>query len=361
MQVKEFPFYIKVTTIMLGLTLATYILVNLGDILIPLAFAAIIAILLNPLVNRLSKTRMGKIPAILLSMLLAILVVVAVFYFLSSQISGFAENLPALKVKFSNFLVTVQSWIQQKTGFSISKQLKLIDQAADNSKSLIGGTLNTVIGTVSVLLLLPVYVFLFLFYKSLLLNFFYKVFAEENADKVAEILGQTKIAVQSYMVGLLMEAAIVGILNSTALLIIGVKYAVLLGLLGAILNMLPYIGGIIAIALPVLMATITSEGYILQLWIIIAYMVIQFIDNNFLVPYIVSSKVRINALISIIAVLLGGALWGVAGMFLSIPFVGILKIIFDRVDGLEPWGELLGDEIPTTRRAISFRRNKPKV
>jgi predicted PurR-regulated permease PerM len=121
---------------------------------------------------------------------------------------------------------------------------------------------------------------------------------------------------------------------------------------------LPYIGGLIAIALPILIATVTSDGYLTQLWIIIAYLIIQFVDNNFLVPYIVSSKVKINALISILAVLMGGALWGVAGMFLSIPLVGILKIIFDRVEGMQPWGELLGDEIPTSHKFMSFRKKK---
>src|SRR5437660_2721024 len=100
------------------------------------------------------------------------------------------------------------------------------------------------------------------------------------------------------MVGLLLEAIIVAILNSTALLILDVDYAILLGVIGAILNMLPYIGGIIAIALPVLMATITKDGYNTQLGIVVAYIIIQFIDNNILVPRIVSSKVQINALIS---------------------------------------------------------------
>lgn len=358
MQIKELPFYVKVTIILFGLILATYILINLGDILTPLAFAVIIAILLNPLVNELGSYKLGKVPSIIVAMLLAILVVGGILYFLSSQIAGFGENLPALKAKFSSLLANLQNWLQQKFGLSIEKQLTLIDEAANSNKALIGGTLNTVLGTLGVLLLLPVYVFLFLFYKTLILNFFYKVFAEENAAKVSEILGQTKIAIQSYMVGLLIEAAIVAVLNSTALLIIGVKYAFLLGVIGAILNMLPYIGGLIAIALPLLMATVTSAGYSMQLWIVIAYLTIQFVDNNFLVPYIVSSKVKINALISIVAVLLGAALWGVAGMFLSIPLVGILKIIFDRVDGMQPWGELLGDEVPTAFKSISFRKKK---
>jgi predicted PurR-regulated permease PerM len=358
MQVKELPFYAKVTIILFGLILATYILKNLGDILTPLAFAVIIAILLNPLVNRLGTYKVGKIPSIFLAMLLAILVIAGIFYFLSSQIIGFGENLPALKAKFSSLLASLQSWLQQKFGLSIAKQTQMIKEAANNSKALIGGTLNTVLGTLGVILLLPVYVFLFLYYKTLILNFLFKVYAEENAAKVSEILGQTKIAIQSYMVGLLMEAAIVAAMNSTALLIIGVKYAFLLGVIGAILNMLPYIGGLIAIALPILMATVTSEGYTMQLWIVAAYLAIQFIDNNILVPRIVSSKVKINALFSIVAVLLGGALWGVAGMFLSIPTVGILKIIFDRVDSMQPWGELLGDEVPTNYKAFSFRKKK---
>ena len=205
------------------------------------------------------------------------------------------------------------------------------------------------------------YVFLILFYKKLILNFLYEAFAEENSKQVADILTQTKSAIQSYMVGLLIEALIVAALNSTALLILGVKYAILLGVLGAILNMLPYIGGIIAIALPILIATVTKEGYSTQLGIIIAYIIIQFIDNNFLIPKIVSSKVQINALISIVIVLLGGALWGVAGMFLSIPFVAILKIICDRVEGLRPWGKLLGDEIPTKHMGQIWGRRKSRA
>jgi predicted PurR-regulated permease PerM len=113
---------------------------------------------------------------------------------------------------------------------------------------------------------------------------------------------------------------------------------------------IPFIGGIIAVLLPLAIATITKNGFGTQIGIIIAYLVIQFIDNHFLMPYIVSSKVKINALISIIIVLLGGAVWGIPGMFLSIPFMGILKIIFDRIPELKPWGKLLGYEVPTRHK-----------
>jgi predicted PurR-regulated permease PerM len=317
---------------------------------VPFAFAMIFAILLNPLVTKFRKAGLGNVLSIIVAMLIAIIVFAAIMYFLSSQIAGFAESFPALKDKFSLLLNQLKNWVQQSFGISIAKQVELLNEAVNSSKGFVGQTVGTALGILMVVFILPVYIFLLLFYKPLILNFLFEVFAEENSKQVSEVLGQTKYAIQSYMVGLLIEALIVAILNSTALLILGVKYAILLGVLGAILNMLPYIGGIIAIALPILIATVTKEGYSTQLGILIAYIIIQFIDNNFLIPKIVSSKVQINALISIVIVLLGGALWGVAGMFLSIPFVAILKIIFDRVEGLKPWGKLLGDEVPTRHK-----------
>ncbi len=361
MRNSQYPFYIKSTVILFGLVLITYILINMRDILLPLSFALIISILLNPLVNKLRKRKVPHILAIVVSILLAAMIIWMIFYFLSTQLAGFSDQFPALQKKLSDLLLQVKQWVQQSFGITVEKQVQLINEALNSSKGMVGQTLGTALGILSVLLLIPVYLFLFLFYKELILNFLYQVFARKDSEQVADILGQSKVAVQSYMVGLLLEALIVAALNSAALLILGVKYAILLGVLGAILNILPYIGGLIAIALPLLMATVTTNGFSTQLGIIIAYLIIQFIDNNFLVPRIVSSKVQINALISILAVLAGGALWGVAGMFLSIPVTGILKIIFDRVEELKPWGKLLGDETPTKRRSITFKRAKPSV
>ena len=162
------------------------------------------------------------------------------------------------------------------------------------------------------------------------------------------------------MVGLLLEALVVAVMNSVALLLLGVDYAILLGVIGALLNMLPYIGGIVAIALPVIIASVTKDGFSTQLGILGAYSLIQFIDNNFLVPFLVSSRVKINALVSVVVVLLGGALWGVAGMFLSIPFVAILKIIFDRLPEMRPWGKLLGDEVPTRHKGEIWRLRRKR-
>jgi predicted PurR-regulated permease PerM len=359
---KEYPFYIKSTVILFGLILLTYTLLNLRDILVPLAFAVIIGILLNPIVNRLQSKRIPKMVAIILAMLAALILITGIAFFLSTQIAQFSDTIPLLTKKSAELMAQLQTWLNQAFGISIQKQVQLINDALNGSKTLVGQTLGTAFGILGVVFLIPVYVFLFLWYKGLILNFLYEVFAEENSRKVADILSETKFAIQSYMVGLLIEAGIVAVLNSTALLILGVQYAILLGIIGALLNMIPYIGGLIAILLPILIATVTKDGYSTQLGILGAYALIQFIDNNFLVPNIVSSKVQINALVSILIVLLGGALWGVAGMFLSIPIIAIVKIIFDRVDDLKPWGKLLGDEIQTKKENRFFKvKNKPET
>lgn len=363
METKKYPFYLKSTTILFGLVLVVYVLVNLRDIFSPLAFAILFSILLNPLVGWLQRKKVGRIGAIIISMLVAIILVVGIVYFLSSQIAGFGENLPLLKQKFIELLMQSQTWLQSKFGIKIGNPIELLKKAMDNSQAMLGKTVGSALGTLAVVFLLPVYIFMILFYKPLILSFLYEVFAEANSRQVSDILTQTKTAIQSYMVGLLIEALIVAILNSVALLILGVKYAILLGVIGAILNMIPYIGGIVAILLPILIATVTKDGFSTQLGIIIAYAIIQFVDNNILVPRIVSSKVKINALVSILIVLLGNAMWGVPGMFLSIPTVAILKIIFDRVDGLKPWGRLLGDDVPTRHLGQRWakRNKKPSV
>lgn len=343
---QTYPFYIKAPLVIIGIYLFFYILFLLQDILVPFAFAGLIAVLLNPVYNRLQKWKVNKILAISLTILLAILVLTALLLFLSSQVVQFGDMLPQLKQKTLSLLQDLQAWLSGRFGISAQKQVDMLNEAMNSSKAYIGSTLNTVFGMISFFVLIPLYVFLLLLYKPLILNFIYEVFDEDNQEQVAEILQETKAAVQSYIVGLMIETTIIAVLNSVALLALGVKYAILLGVIGAILNLVPYIGGVIAILLPVLMSFVTKDGLTTPVLIVAAYSVIQFLDNNVIVPRVVSSKVSVNALISIVVVLMGGALWGVSGMFLSIPFIAVLKIIFDRIEELKPWGKLLGDKMP---------------
>jgi predicted PurR-regulated permease PerM len=355
---KKYPFYVRSTIILFGLILFSYALANLRDILIPFSIALFLAILLNPLVDRLELLKLPHVPSILIALLVATVVIVGVWYFLGTQMMHFTSQLPALEKKTEDLVSRLQQWLARK--IPMEKQNQYIAEAKAGIKPLIGRTLGTVVGTLTTAFLLPVYTFLLLYYKTLILNFIYEVFAKENEGEVRTVLRQVRGAIQSYMYGLLIEGLIVAGMNTAALFILGIPYAILLGALGAILNMLPFIGGILAALLPIIVATIVKEGFSTQIWVGISYILIQFIDNHILIPYIVSAKVKINALISIVVVLLGGAVWGLSGMFLSIPFIGVLKIIFDRIPELKPWGRLLGDETPARLVGIRGRVNRRK-
>ena len=348
---KRYPFYIRSTVILFGLILLVYVLFNLGSILIPLAFALMLAILLNPITDFLEKkAHLPHVAAISLSILIAILFFAGVGFLLYMQVMRFSDQIPAFEKKLAEMGVRAQAAISEHLGITIQKQQQYIAEGKTALKPILASTAGTLLGVLSAAILLPVYVFLLLYYKQLLQNFLFEVFSEENEQDISKVLTQTKGAIQNYMVGLLLEATAVAILNSVALLILGINYAILLGVIGALLNILPFVGGILAVILPLLIATLTKDGIHTQVAVIIAYIIIQFVDNHFLIPYIVSSKVRINALVSIVIVLMGGALWGIPGMFLSIPFIGVLKIIFDRLPDLKPWGKLLGTEVSTRRK-----------
>ena len=357
---KQYPFYFKSTVVIFGLVLICYSLGNLKEILAPICFALIVSILLNSLVNKLQRRGVKKVLAIIIALVLGFIIVGGVLYFISAQLMNFGENLPVLKIKFNEHLAELQRWVAAHLKIPVVKQQKMTSDALNSSQSLFGSALGGALSTLGFVFLVPIYVFLLLYYKTLILNFFHEVFAEENSGNLSAVLTETKSAIRSYMVGLLLEALVVAFMNSVALLLLGVDYAILLGVVGALLNMLPYIGGIVAIALPMIIASVTHDGFSTQLGVLGAYGLIQFIDNNFLVPFLVSSRVKINALVSIVVVLLGGALWGIAGMFLSIPFIAVLKIIFDRLPEMRPWGKLLGTEVPTRHKGEIWRLRRKR-
>jgi predicted PurR-regulated permease PerM len=349
--VDDYPFYIKYPSILLSIMLTIIVAIYGRDILLPFAFALLLSMLLDPVRTFFVRYKIPNVLSILLSIILAIAILTLLFYFLSSQIAVFADAIPNIKQKLLQLVNQLQQWFEATFHVSTTKQMDLLRKGGSNllqnGGAVIGQTLSAVTGVIIVFTLLPVYIFLLMYYKPLLLRFIIDVFSsgKENSS-IKKILNSVKLVIRSYIVGLLMEASIVATLNCIGLLILGIDYALLLGVLGALLNMIPYIGGIIAIALPVLIALATKPGLIYPVAVVGVYLLIQFIDNNLLVPRIVASKVRINALISIVTVLIGGALWGVAGMFLSIPFIAIFKIIFDNVESLKPYGMLLGDELP---------------
>ena len=358
----KLPFYAKFALIAIGIFAFIFTLYVGQTIILPLLYSAVIAILLNPLVNYLVSKKINRAAAIGIAVLVTIIVTAALFYFISIQFSMFSETYPQLKEKFSETSTKVIQWTSQRFNIKESKINEWIEntknESVNNMGGAIGQTVNTLTSVLIILFLLPVYIAMILYYKPLLLEFIRKIFPNDHHSTVQDILINSKTIIQTYLSGLLLEAAIVATLNSSGLLILGINYAIILGITGAILNIIPYIGGVVAIALPMIIALVTKDSYTPALLVFGLYMLIQFIDNNFIIPYIVASKVKINALMSVIVVLVGAALWGVPGMFLSIPLTAIVKVIFDNIEPLKPWGFLLGNIVPTTKMKFDFIKKK---
>ncbi len=351
------PHYHQFSLSLLSLAIITLAIYMGQEILVPLAMAGLLAVVLRPIERWLVDRGMHKVIAITLAVLLAIIVLTGVGFLLSVQLSDFADDIPKLRENLAELYTKVRRWVRSEYHVSYREQDKYIQKAQAQTMEGLQGTdaINVITGPLGTLILLPIYVFLLLYYRSMLLHFLVVLFPQRYADQVRDILGEVKVVVQSYMVGLLIETAVVAALNSVGLMLLGVQYAMLLGIMAALLNLVPYIGGLVATFLTVLVTVSYQPDVSVLLGVVGIFLFVQFLDNNFLVPFIVASKVRINALISIVGVLVGGALAGVSGMFLSIPAIAILKVIFDRVESLRAWGVLLGDQTPEQEGSKLFR------
>lgn len=352
MNTMKLPFYAKLPLLLIGLFLLVAILYIGGDIIVPILFSTIIAIVLSPAVDFLERHKINRVVSIFLVVITLLLIALLLLILIASRLSDFLETFPVMMDKFAIMIDNSVNWLSQH--FQIrTRNIKVFIEDAkseivSNGKRQLGATIASMGSVLVSMVLIPVYVIMIMYYRPLLLDFLKRVFGKNNEQDVIEILGSSKHIIQSYLIGLLLEAAIMAVLNTVGLFSLGIKYAIVLGIIGALLNMIPYLGGIIAVTLFAVVALVTKESSIYALYIVLIYTVIQFIDNNLIVPKLIGSKVKINALMSIIAVIIGGALWGIAGMFLSLPLIAIIKVIFDRIEVLKPWGFLLGDTMPST-------------
>jgi predicted PurR-regulated permease PerM len=260
----QFPFYAKFALVSIGAFAFGYTLYIGQHIILPLIYATILAILLNPLVNFLVLKKMNKILSIFIAVVLTILIVLCFIYFISTQLTILSDTFPLLKEKFYEASKHTIRWTSENFNINMSNINKWIQETENDAINNLGGAIGQTISTLSSILimvvLLPVYLFMILYYKDLLLEFIRRLFKAEQHIQVFEILNNSKGIIQSYLIGLLVEAAIVAALNSLGLLIIGIEYAIILGITGALLNVIPYIGGVIAIALPMIIAIVTKDS-----------------------------------------------------------------------------------------------------
>lgn len=357
------PYYIKISFILLALFLLCYGLFYGQGIILPLAFAFLFSILLRPLEVFMMRCRVPKAAAILLSIFFAVLLVYGIIDFVSRQVASFMSDIPAIERNMNSLWREIKQWTYHTFGIAYKQQDKMLESAKSETINNLGtaGTVNLITASVLTMTLIPIYVFLLMYYRPMLLQFLVDLFHEKHNERVREVIREIKNVIQHFVVGLMIETGIVALLNSIGLLVLGAPYAALLGILGALLNMIPYIGGIVQLIFSALVIYSNTASFPLLIWSSAVLLVVQFIDNNILVPRIIGTKVQLNSLISIIGVLIGGALCGIGGMFLSLPALAICKVIFDRVDDLKPWGRLFGTEDEPNKSYLRLPRRKRKL
>ena len=346
----DLPITVKRSIELLGLVLIGYLIVIGKNVIMPIAMAFFITIVLLPVYHFFRNRKISEGLSIFLSIFFLIILIGLIGWFFSSQITSLISDFPEIKKNVTKHLNSLSAWINTKTNFSTKEQLDLINEQSNKLLNYAGNLLSGAAGSVSSTLIfvgiLPIYIYLLLYYKNVLLRFIFLWFPEENHQKVREAMLETKVIIKSYLTGLLIQITYMTVLLGGILLIIGIKHALLIAVIFAFLNLIPYVGALFGNIIGVLL-TLTSSD---ELWPIFAVLgtiaLVQFLDNNILMPRIVGSKVRINALVTIIGVFVGGSLAGISGMFLSLPVIAVLKIIFDRSTILKHWGVLLGDERP---------------
>jgi len=339
------PHYAKVAFVLIILISTGYICVLGKDVMAPLVFSFLFAMLLLPLARFLeNKCRLPRGVAAMLSVILFTAFVAGIIYVIAMQAGSLANDWPQIKLQISHSIDQLHRWTVNKFHFQWNAQMMNLTKELNAQAAPVIGT--TLIGVTSIVLFL-VFIFIdtffILFYRKVLISFLLKVFSDDREVLVFDVAEQIQFIMKKYISGLFLEMLCVFAIVFGLLSLLGVKYALLLALVTAIFNLIPYVGIFSAMAISALL-TLGTLDPAKAAEVAASIIAVHLIDSNVIMPRIVGSKVRLNALIVVLGVVIGEMIWGISGMFLSIPVLAIVKIVFDRVTDLKPWGLLLGDE-----------------
>jgi len=337
----------SITYSMLALALIIAFAYVLQSVLVPILFSFIIAALLYPLCRRLERWGFSRIMAALTSLLVAILVLAGMVYLLVSQSINIGQDASEIVGKIEQVLKDAEGWANEKLNLSRTQIIQSGKQQLEKVMPGVGAAVTTFFGSLgnflSMGILVPLLIFFLLYYREFFKAFFVKAIGREHKEKVEETMSKIYAAIKNYMGGLLMVMGIVAVLNSVGLMIIGIEYAWFFGIMASLLMLLPYIGIAIGSILPALFALATKDSYWYALGIIGWFQVVQILEGNFITPNIVGGKVSLNPLVSILSIFLFSMLFGFAGLILALPLMAILKVIFDAVPQLQPYGFLFSE------------------
>lgn len=358
---KNYPPLLKITLVLLFLTLLIYGLIASRNFLYPLFFAILIAYLLYPLANFLEKHKTSRILANIISIIFAIIVIGGGFFFLYKQLEVFVQDFPALKNQALENLNLIEGFIEENFEVSSAEQRHWIEKQIDgffqSGSELFGSAFTATTGTVTRIALIPVFVFFMLYYRNKFKMFILMIVPDEKHEKTENILNDVSYVTERYMSGVVVVVMILCVLNSVGLLIVGVRYAILFGIISALFNFIPYFGTLIGGLVPLLYSLLLSPEPEKAVGVAIYFIIIQFIENNILTPNITGGNVQLNPFMTILSIILGGLVWGLPGMFLIVPFIAMFKIFCEYFDHLKPVAFLLGTE-GTEEHALTAKKLK---
>ena len=356
--------YVRYAFILAGLIMTVYAMIIAKSILQPLFFAVFFSILLSPLCNVMEKYKVPRVLSVLIAIIIGVLFLVAVISFFYTQVIDFSQDIDIFRDRFEELLIATQEYLNQQFGYEGILDLTLVRESVtsfftNNSNSLVSGLANAA-SAFTAIFLVPVLMFFLLLFRGFLKEFLLKLFgrgSDEDTVKVAKIIDNIQTVIQKYITGVIIVITILGILYSTMLWFIGIEHPLFFGVFAAVLNVIPFIGPLLGSVLPILYSIFTMDSLIYPIVIFAGFYIVQMIEGNLLTPLIVGSQVSLNAFVALLLLFVGAQIWGLVGMILIIPIGAILKVIFDEVDSLEPYGFLMG-RVPDAEDLQSNRLGK---
>ncbi len=352
----KLPWYLRITVVLFGVTLLVYGMIVAKPVLVPFLFALFFAILLSPFCGWLEGKKIPRPLAALFSILSGLAIFAGVVFFFSIQLTGFVDDIGLIEerirflfTEFENLFITYFDFDPENLLTSL--QDGIIGFIRENASSLTQGALSAA-STITMVFLIPIYMFLLMIFRDFLKTFVMKAVArgdEAEEKRVSKVINNIKSVIQNYITGMFIVICILAVLNSTALLIIGVNHAIFFAVFAALLNVIPFVGPLLGSVLPIIWALITMDSLIYPIAILLSFYVIQLFESNLFTPTIVGRKVSMNPLVTLILIFTGAQIWGLVGMILFIPFGAILKVIFDEVESLNAYGYLLGSVATDTQ------------
>ncbi|WP_224746243.1 AI-2E family transporter [Mucilaginibacter glaciei] len=353
-EIKCLPVTVKRAIELVGLFILGTIIVTGSTIIMPLLMAFFFSLVLLSVFRFFRKLKFPEAIAVMLPILLLTIVLALIIWLFSSQVGALIADFPQIQRTVTKHFDNLSIWISNSFGYSPAEQLKFINTQSKKLFSSLGGLLSGAVGSLSGIVifigLLPIYIYLILLYRNLFLKFVLMWFKKDEYQNVEEAIRQTEKMVKSYLVGLLIQITYIIVLLAGSLWVFGIQNALLIGIIFAFLNLIPYLGALTGNILGILLTLASSESITDVLIVLAAITFVQLLDNNILMPRIVWSQIKINPLVSIVGIIVAGTMAGISGMFLAMPVLSLLKIVFDHTERYKQWGVLLGDDRPSKNR-----------